>query len=267
MRDGRKWRSIPFVIFCSTANAATLSLLEQTHARIYPSMDPAIALDLIQNVVDEYQDKVLDDYQRFGILVRVKNGRAQIGPALKKRNQHVESEYYHPAGDRRNNRGWVTVKRDSEGIRKDLELFQILLDQGAGEMEMHRFFEEHPAILMEATMSIPLSHSPSFARPRGNKPDFALSPILGPHRDKMIGLMELKGPTEKNLTQGFHPGFTAKVHRAVDQVRDYARFLRDPANVSAILRAFGYIPDDPQLAVLIGRAPGNTADGEVWKQR
>jgi hypothetical protein len=83
----------------------------------------------------------------------------------------------------------------------------------------------------------------------------------------MIGLMELKGPTEKNLTQGFHPGFTAKVHRAVDQVRDYARFLRDPANVSAILRAFGYIPDDPQLAVLIGRAPGNTADGEVWKQR
>jgi antiviral defense system Shedu protein SduA len=268
MRDGRKWRSIPFIIFCSPINFGAVQLgRKQTHAHIYMADDSMLSINQVQKIVDEYGDRVLEDYSNLGILIRFKRGRAQIGPALKRKDPHAESEYYYASGDRRNNKDWVTVKRDYEGIQQDVELFQILLDKGASETEMHRFFEEHPAILMQARMGIPISHGPNFDRPKNNKPDFAFSPILGPRSEKMVELLELKGPMEKTLTRGFHPGFTAKVHHAIDQVRDYDRYLHDPANIPAIFQSLGYIPDYSNLAVLIGRAPRNDAEIEALTQR
>jgi hypothetical protein len=41
----------------------------------------------------------------------------------------------------------------------------------------------------------------------------------------------------------------------MDQVRDYDRYLRDPVNVDCVLKAFGYVPVNSKLAVLIGRDP------------
>jgi hypothetical protein len=79
--------------------------------------------------------------------------------------------------------------------------------------------------------------------------------------------MELKGPAEKTLIKGPHRGFTSRVTRAMDQVRDYGRYLRSPDNLTAILQQMGYVPDDSKLAVLIGRAPRTDADREVWAQR
>jgi hypothetical protein len=268
MSDGRKWKSIPFVIFCGGFTSGTVLLTKnKEHAHLCPSTHPFEALHLIQRIVDEYHDLVLRDYENLGILVRFKKGHAQIGPALKRKDPRAESEYYFAQGDRRKNTGWVTVKRDSEGLRQDVELFQVLLDRGVGETDMHRFFEEHPAILMEARLGIPISHQPNFARPKDHKPDFSLSPILGPQPDKMIELLELKSPTEKTLTRGLHRDFTAKVHHAVAQVRDYGCFLRDSANFNAVFRAFGYVPDNSNHAVLIGRASKNTGDAEAWIRR
>jgi hypothetical protein len=79
--------------------------------------------------------------------------------------------------------------------------------------------------------------------------------------------LELKGPGEKLLTKGLHAGFAAKVHRAVDQVRDYDRYLLDPSNAEAIKRSFGYIPSSSHLAVLIGRAPRCELEAERLSQR
>jgi hypothetical protein len=94
-----------------------------------------------------------------------------------------------------------------------------------------------------------------------------LSPILGPWENKAVEVLELKGPGEKTLRTGPHPGFSAKVTWAVDQVRDYDRYLRDPANITAVLQGLGYLPDDSKLAVLIGRTPKSDAEREVWSQR
>ena len=220
----------------------------------------------MQSLVDEYQDRVLDDYQHFGIMVRFEQGRAQMRPALKLKGPHTESDYYYARGDRRRNKGWVTVKRDFQGLRADVEMFHRLLERGAGETDMHRFFEEHPAILMEARMGIPISHGPRFDSPAGQTPDFSVSPIIGPYDEKMIELLELKGPTESTLTKGLHGGFTAKITGAVNQVRDYDRYLRSPANLIAVERALGYVPDASKLAVLIGRAP-KEAEKEMWERR
>jgi hypothetical protein len=119
---------------------------------------------------------------------------------------------------------------------------------------------------MQARTGIPISHAPSFAEPRGWTPDFAISPILGPLNSE-IELLELKGPNEKTLTRGPHRGLSAKVKRAVDQVKNYNRCLRNPANHPAILKAVGYIPEKSNLAVLIGRDPTSKSDRDASLQR
>jgi len=244
---------------------------KDTHARILfvpdrPHIHSLIMLNQIGRVVDEYQDRVLDDYRFCGILVRFEYGHAQILPALRKKDPSVESEYYYAAADRRNHSGWVTFKRDRQGLRHDVDGFRKLLDTNASEREMHRFLEQHPEFLMQARLGVPISHAPTFAEPKGWTPDFSISPILGPLSPE-IELLELKGPSEKTITRGLHQGFSAKVKRAIDQVKDYDRYLRDPANHPAILKAIGYIPEKSNLAVLIGRDPTNKSDTEARLRR
>jgi hypothetical protein len=261
MRDGRKWRSIPFVIFCGHSRG--MQLQNQTHARIYLSTEPVAALDKIEGLVNEYQDRVLDGYRTVGFLVCFEKGRTRIRPALTLKDIQGENEYYFAPKDRRKNKRWVTVKRDNEGLRQDVELFQMLLDKGATETQMHRFFEEHPAILMQARMGIPISHGPRFSKPKGQTPDFSISPILGPQDGNTVELLELKGPGENVLKKGLHGGFSGKVKDAVDQVRDYDRYLSYPENLEAVLKSLGYVPTDSKLAVLIGRRP----EGEAAEER
>lgn len=221
----------------------------------------------IQAIVNEYQDRVIQDYEQLGIMVRFENGHGKIRPALQQKTRAVESEYYYSPADRRRARRWITIKRDDEGLRHDVEMFYQLIDSHATETQMQVFFEENPAFLMEALLGIPISHAPNFRSPLNNKPDFALTPILGPYADQFVRLLELKGPAENILRRGFHSGLSMKVYRAIEQVRDYETYLRDPANFEAIRRALGYLPDKSNLAVLIGREPTDPADAEVWLRR
>lgn len=269
MRDGRKWRSIPFIIFPSVQTELAQWAQDKTHATILPysaNRHWFVGLRYIEQIVNEYQDRVLDDYRSFGILVRLVNGHTQVLPALRRKDPTLQSEYYYAPTDRRA-KGWVTVRRDHEGLLHDIDLFEQLIDRDVSESQIQAFFEQHPTFLMQARNGVPIPHRPNFAKPANNKPDFAISPILGPVDETSIELLELKLPGERTLNKGFHRGLAAKVHRAIDQLKDYARYLRDPANFQRILRAFGYIPDSSKLAVLIGRYPRNDADKEVWIQR
>lgn len=265
MRDGRQWKSIPFIVmgmlgpYNQVEQAGGISIIRYE--------GPDVTMKAIQQIVNQYRQMVLAEYESFGILVRVINGRTQVGPALKKKHPDVQGSYYYSAADRRDNAGWVTVMRDKEGVRHEIDLFTQLIDMGATETQMHTFFEEHPAFLMEARLGVPISHPVNFARPTDWKPDFAISPILGPVDGDVPELLELKGPAEKLLSGKLHRGFSAKVHHAVDQVRDYDRTLRDPANFEALRKGLGYIPSSSKLAVLIGRLPKSAGDIEVFTQR
>ena len=270
MRDGRKWRSIPFIIFRNVADYEVAEMAkEETHASILftPHDHPIVAMRQIQEVVSRYQDRVLQDYEQLGITVRFVHGHAQIGPALRKRDTRTESEYYYSPADRRSHSGWVTVKRDDDALRLDVEMFYQLIESHATETEMHKFFVEHPAFLMEARLGVPISHRPNFLVPKNFKPDFSFSPILGPHVNRVVEFLELKGPSDSVVRHGFHAGLTSKVYRAIEQVKDYDSYLRDPNNRDAILRGLGYLPERSDLAVLIGREPKNPEHAEVFKRR
>jgi hypothetical protein len=268
MRDGRKWRSIPFVIFRSVSDYEMAPYAQrETHAHIELAHGhPTVMMRVVAQIVDQYQKKVLDDYEVRGIMVRLNRGRAQIGPALKKKAPEIASEFYYAPADRRNHSRWVTVMRDQQGLPADIQLFGQLINSNASEREMHRFFEEHPAFLMQARLGVPISHSPVLREPKGWTPDYSISSILGPINNE-LELLELKGPRENFLTSGVHGGFSAKVKVAIDQVRDYERSIAQPANHEAVLNALGYTPKRPRLAVLIGRAPSTVAGKNIRARR
>ena len=271
MRDGRKWRSIPFVIFHGLMHPDLVKwALSNSHARLFLGRrNPYAALLMlhhIQIVVKKHHEVLLRDYENFGMLVRFEHGRAQIRQALRRKPNRTDTEYYRAKGDRRRRGDWVTFSRDREGLSSDVALFEELLSRKATETDMHKFFEEHPAVLMEARGGIPLSHDINFTDPRNQRPDFSFTPILGPLSAR-IELMELKGPDEKLVTRGFHPGFTRKVHAAIDQVRDYDEAMWNPANFEGIRRRLGFLPESSHLAVLIGRNPEGEAGRQTFESR
>jgi hypothetical protein len=272
MRDGKKWRSIPFIIFRSVPDyEKALAVADRISACIefvppYWFAQPQLTLQRIEQIVERFHQRVLSDYRHCGIMVRIEGGRAQIGPALRKKDPDHESEFYYPSADKRAHRGWVTYMRDQQGLRADVQVFRSMINAGANETEMHRFFEENPLFLMQARMGIPISHQPRFLNPQGETPDFAITPILG-SLESTTEILELKGPAETLMTGGRHAGFAAKVKRAIDQVRDYERSMRDPANIGSIVDAIGYLPQRRKLAVLIGISPKETKERELRERR
>jgi hypothetical protein len=254
MRDGRKWKSIPF---CIIADQPFYFVIPDQISRlgvtmIKPSPYPAQLLSAVKNAVDSYIKKVLEDYRDLGLLITFEKDRARLGPALKKKDLEMESAYYYAPADRRNNKRYMTVMRDSDGLRADVELFQELLDRKVSERAMQRFFEDNPFFLTQARLGIQIPH-PSYATKRWS-PDFAFTSILGPTDVNDIELLELKGPDEKLLNKHKnHPDFSSKLSNAIAQVRDYGEFLSHPENERKLLRQLGYIPTQSKLAVLIGR--------------
>lgn len=268
MRDGRKWKSIPFIVISDQPNdfGYPKAIGEPKVTLIGPSHVATDILRKINDIVDEYIKKVLEDYEDLGLVISFEKGRARIGPALKKKNPEMESAYYWAPGDRRNNKRHVTVMRDGDGLRADVALFQQMLDMGAGERAMQRFFEDNPFFLTQARMGVQIAHL-SYATNRWS-PDFAFTSILGVTEAKNIEVLEIKGPGEALLNaQKQHPGFTAKLSSAINQVRDYGEYLHRPQNEKKLLQQLGYIPTQSKLAVLIGRAVNKDEYLEALERR
>jgi hypothetical protein len=254
MRDGRKWKSLPLIMIADRppfyfGYPDQIKRLNVT--LVQPSPYPQQIVSNVKNIVDAYLERILEDYRQFGIMVTFEKGRTQIGPALKKKDPEMESAYYYAPADRRNNRGWVTVMRDQEGIAADVEIFQRLIDMKVSEREMQRFFEENPFFLSQLRLGIQVSH-PSYRTHRWS-PDFAFTSILGASDVRDIDLLELKGPAEQVLNNHrHHPGFTTILHKAIDQARDYGEFSQHPENYQKLMEQFGFIPTSSRLAVVIG---------------
>jgi len=272
MRDGRKWRMIPFIIIGSSPHyfyQPAKDLKGRHGCMIGPNPYTDGLLRQIQEKVDTYLDRLLQEYNNCGMMVRVVNGRSQISPALKRKKRYEESEYYHVSGDRRNlaKDRWLTVARDNEGLRADIAMLEQLLDMNATEQEMQRFFEEHPAILMQARLGIPIAH-PTYAIPRKYSPDFAITPVLGGRDGDLVNLLEIKGPDAPLFNSlRHHKGFSMALHRAIDQVRDYGRYLSDPQNAVRLIKKLGYLPTTSKLAVLIGRERKDDIENEIFRRR
>lgn len=277
MRDGRKWKKVPCVVLAQRYHLGSVGPVRDAGVPIavyspqYSSVYFRLTLGKLQEVVNDYQERVLSQYQKVGILVACEHGRCQVKWALEKKAQSLENEYYHSSADRRKLKTYITVHRDVAGIEYEARLFEELInDPKTRERDLHRFFEQHPAFLMDAMRGVPISHQPRLAKPKDWTPDFALPPAaVPPGSERSVQLAELKGVHVPLLTGQLHRGFSHNVMSAINQVRDYARVMRegDPANVKRLVETFGYVPDRIRKAVLIGRVPKHRSDAEIVQQR
>jgi hypothetical protein len=89
---------------------------------------------------------------------------------------------------------------------------------------------------------------------RWDQPDYVQRPRRLSSVRRRGGVLDLKLPDVPLLKAGYRRDFSAKVHGAVAQLRDYRDRIdkRDPAVLAALQRQLGWIPRHPKLAVVIG---------------
>jgi hypothetical protein len=274
MRDGRKWKRIPQIVLTNHGHRPegyggidVEFVVDVTEWMLFSGYASPVTWSRIETIVNRYHQKAMSEYERVGFLVTVDHGLYRVKRAFHKKTSD-ESEFYYEGKDKRRFHGFVTIGRDNDGVGYEALLFeQLLNDPKVGEREIHNFFEEHPDLLAEAMMGVPISHQPYFPANK-QTPDFAVSPALPRDSGEWVKLLELKGPDAKILANKryLHRGLAPAVIQALAQVNDYNESIRDPLNLKSVEKALGYVPEFSERAVLIGRSP-LAQDAELWNKR
>ena|SRR5687768_14190621 len=83
---------------------------------------------------------------------------------------------------------------------------------------------------------------------------FVLRPKFGVTRGTNWEILDLNLPGDSLVTKAnFHPGFTQKVTRAIQQLRDYRTYFGRVDAKSTLIDKFGVQPTNPRISILIGR--------------
>jgi hypothetical protein len=257
MTDGRKWKSIPFIVLIPHYFLLDDVPVESLRGTLLNHSGPEDAFLKVSEIVSEYRRKLLDQLDNLGFLVSYENGRYRVGPALQAR-QKLESDLYCGAADKRTDiRGqYFTVDRDLYGIQYEIEQFEALINRpDVTEPDLQKFLEEHPYFLTVAGLMQPIPHV-RLPSEKGKVliPDFVLRPIVASQRDSNWEVLDLKRPQAKLLTgKAARIAFSETVMRAITQLRDYGDYFRDPSNSTKVASVLGHPLRFPKLAVLIGR--------------
>ena len=209
MRDGRKWKRIPCVVLSENTYMPYHFVLREAGVPIVRdsirfTFDSTVYQ--LQRVVDKYYETVLADYQKVGILVDFEHGRCRVKWAYRKKDHLAETEYYTHRQTVGKLTDYVTVHREEAGIAYEARLFEELInDPEARERDLQRFFEQHPAFLMDAMQGVPISHRPRFVEPKNWTPDFVVpSAAVTATTRRSVQLTELKGPHAPVLSGKMH---------------------------------------------------------------
>jgi len=257
--DGRKWRSIPFLILMPDTEPLRVGLgpFDDKVIRYGSNED---AYRRIEEVVAAYRERLLRELDNLGFLVSYDHGRYRVGPALRP-NAVLEGELYLGVADNRRDSGrYYTVSRDFYGIQFEVEQFEALINRpDVSEQDLQRFFEENPHFLAAGRLMRPIAHARLDTRDgQVLIPDFILKPIVAMQssRDSNWEVLDLKKPQARLLSgRGRRVRFSQDVMSAITQLRDYGDYFRNPSNGRAVRAALGRSVRYPKLAVLVGRMP------------
>lgn len=128
------------------------------------------------------------------------------------------------------------------------------MDRTKTEITLHRFLDENPELLRSETYTDFLTETCFQIRngSRGSmRPDLILRPM--DCHAKTFNLVELKLPSDPVVVHrkgGFR--LSSRVLRAINQVRAYRDRLTDPANADEVFRHMKELPEQFEMAVLIG---------------
>ena len=103
MRDGRKWKRIPLIVLTDRGfgfahqvylGLDTTFVYDVTELMLYEGYASPVTWHQIENAINMYHRKTLDEYARVGFLVTTDHGRYRVKRAFQKRTPG-ESDYYY----------------------------------------------------------------------------------------------------------------------------------------------------------------------------
>jgi hypothetical protein len=121
------------------------------------------------------------------------------------------------------------------------------------------FFNKNPHLIFQQSFAKlwpkPRLHLPEHPS-MWLEPDFVVKPSVCPQLGSKWKVLDIKLPDVKLTRRSkFHPGFSANLSRALQQVANYRAYFARPDAAPQLTKIFGLAPVNPQLAVLIGREP------------
>lgn len=136
------------------------------------------------------------------------------------------------------------------------ELEELLNKPHLRELELQRFFEEHPEFLLGSEYQ--RAHPQVVLKREGEddlRPDFILQPLAGVSYEPNI--VELKLPHQPIIKPTpRREGLYANIYEAVMQLRMYSRFFKERENREYVRKTLGFTAYQPRLTLVVGRTIG-----------
>jgi hypothetical protein len=161
--------------------------------------------------------------------------------------------------------------RELEGL---LSCFRHVADVEGVQPEavLQRFFERNPHMMLEDEFGEIRSKMRIPRRDGGDpwQPDFAGGPVPDSVLHTRAGFIDLKLPDAPVTNRKrLHRGFSAEVHQALDQLEDYREEVAnaDDRARAFLMKRYGFVPDNPKQAVIIGRRPSDPNSLEALYRR
>jgi hypothetical protein len=269
---GVKASSVPLLVVCgrSLPWVRGSALRGVKWSSVLPPAEAARIAGAVEDLIRGWRQDLLAELEHVGYAItRDAAGHFRVGHAVRPRARDG-SIVAAGAQPRRMRASRVLIlSGDTLELSAPLAELELLLDRYRSiarqqrrrpEEVLQRFFERHPEMIYRDVF---IEH---WARPRLRlpnaperciEPDFVLQPRVGARLGARWQVLDIKLP-DVQLTVGrrFHPGFSARVLRAVQQLQDYGDYFSRPDTADELRRHFGYAPRNPRLAVLIGRTAG-----------
>jgi hypothetical protein len=277
-RGGVRARAIP-VIFGATDSA---DFVETEHLNQFgrfarrPFGDANACkqiIDAVTSGISEWRQRLLRELEYVGYSVTQDAlGRTQVSHVLQRKRREGEllADEATPGALRASQ--YLILAEDfieSYGRYDKLKFLidnyeRIAANEGIKpETVFQRFFEENSDLLkrnaFEQLWAKPVLRLPEDPK-RSYQPDFVLRPRIAATVGTQWEILDLKLPDDPVVTSGaFHTAFSAKLTRAVQQLRNYREYFSRVDTRDQLIERFGFQPVHPRVAVLIGRR--NRTDG------
>lgn len=221
----------------------------------------------VVEVITAWRQALLEELDYIGFTVALDaSGRPKVSHALqrKRRESELLADQATPGALRESQ--YLILAEDflqSFGVYDELRFLienyeSIARNEGIKpETVFQRFFEKHPHLvrrdLFDQHWAKPTLRIPENPR-RFFQPDFVLRPHIAANVGTKWEVLDLKLPDDPLLTSGsFHPAFSQKLTKAVQQLRNYRNYFSRADTRENLVAQFGYQPLHPRISVLIGR--------------
>jgi hypothetical protein len=225
-----------------------------------------IALGVIE-VIKSWRQSLINELIYVGLVVSIdEDGSVRLGHALRRRHRH--GTILADSADRnalKRSQYLILAEDFLQGFRVYDELKYLLAHYEAiakrqgikPESVFQSFLQKNPHLVLRDAFG-ELWAKPKLRFPEAQDkfyvPDFVMKPKIAAHLGTNWEIMDIKLPNDPLLTTGrFHPAFSQKLTRAIQQLRDYRGYFSRTDTREELQARFGYHPRNPRLAVLIGR--------------